>query len=279
MVGTRITTILADAGYTFENLSLETGVDITDRAAVDTYVRDTDASWIFHFAAVTDVDGAQNEAQKGRESVAWKVNVEATRYLVDACAEHHKSMVYISTDFVFDGTKDMYTEEDTPNPVGWYGKTKYEGEKLVMTLPQWIVARIAFPYGPAPQPKPDFVHKIRDRLAAGQSVQSPSDQTITPTYIDDIAHALDQLITQDESGIFHIVGDTPLTPHDAAVTIAETFGYESGVISRTTFDAYYKGKAPRPFHGALSNAKIKSRGIPMSSFADGLKKLKSQEAQ
>jgi dTDP-4-dehydrorhamnose reductase len=210
LIGTRVCQLLSS--YTFQNLSLETGVDITDPKTVDEYFSKSDAQWVFHFAAKTDVDGAEKERHLGVKSSSYIVNVLATKHIVDACRKTGKKLLYVSTDFVFDGTKSLYTEADTPNPLGWYAQTKYEGEKLVSGSPRSLIIRIANPYGAASDIRPDFVHKIITRLASGGDVTAPSDQIFIPTFIDDIARAIGKLIAADARGIYHVVGTGPLTP-------------------------------------------------------------------
>jgi len=173
MVGTRVTHALKD-NYQFENLSLETGVDITNKEMVFDYVQKSDSPWVLHFAAKTDVDGAEKERDLGEQSPTWIVNVEATEILVQACKTFGKKLLYISTDFVFPGGEKVYAEEDTPEPIGWYAQTKYQGEKRVYALgDQGLVVRISFPYGAKDSPRPDFVQKIISLLSSNQQVVSP----------------------------------------------------------------------------------------------------------
>ncbi len=276
LVGSRVVELLKDS-YIFTNLSLETGVDITKKDIVDSYIQASDAPWVFHFAAKTDVDGAETERSLGKDSSTWIVNVSATEYIVDACRKTGKNLLYVSTDFVFDGTKDFYTEEDVPNPQGWYATTKYEGEKRVQTLGEHgLIIRLAFPYRAHFTGKKDFVNSIRDKLVSGQELLSPTDQIFTPTLIDDIAVAIDTLVKRNANGVVHVVGSQSLSPYEAAQKIAEVFGLNSGLIKPTTFQIYYQGRAPRPFHAVLKNDKITKFGVHMSTFDEGLAKIKAQ---
>ncbi len=277
LVGSRVVELLSNE-FQFENLSLQTGVDITNKTDVVARIEKSDAPWVFHFAAKTDVDGAENERSMAEKSPTWIVNVLATESIVEACKKTGKKLLYISTDFVFDGLKDEYGEEDIPNPVGWYATTKYEGEKHVRTLgEQSLVVRIANPYGSKHGNKSDFVHKILKRLLGNEEVIAPVDQVFVPTYIDDIARAIKTLVISRANGIYHVVGNTALSPFQAAEEIAKTYVIPKARITRTTFKDYFKGKAPRPFHASLKNDKISKLGVVMSSFADGLQEVKHQE--
>lgn len=275
MIGMRVMEIFGDECF-FENLSLETGVDITDKPTIEKKISNSSAGWMFHFAAMTNVDGVESDKELGKTSPSWRVNVTATADIAEICRKNGKKMLYLSTDYVFDGTKDSYTEEDAPNPLSWYGKTKYEGELKVLENPDALVVRIANPYLARPVGKIDFVHAIHQRLSGKRSISAPSDQIFVPTCVDDIASAMKRLISTDASGVYHVVGDTALSPFDAAVHIAKTYELDDGLIQKTTFEEYFEGRAPRPFRAALDNAKIRKLGEHPKSFVDGLEYIKNQ---
>ncbi len=276
LVGSRIVELLSPH-FQFENLSLETGVDITKKETVDRYVDASDAPWVFHFAARTDVDGAEKEKSLKEESPTWIVNVDATGYIVEACRRTGKHVLFISTDFVFDGLKEAYTESDTPNPAGFYAETKYEGEKLVMTLKNnGLIIRIANPYRINPFTKPDFVHKIIGRLKNNQEIKAAHDQIFVPTFIDDIAYAIRTLVAKQATGIYHAVGSQALSPYTAAQKIAKTFGFNTSLVQQVSFAEYFKGRAPRPFHALLRNDKITKLGVVMHSFDEVLPRVKAE---
>lgn len=272
LVGSRVVELLADE-YTFTNLSLETGIDITNPDTVSKYIDDSDCSWVFHFAAMTDVDGIQKEKSLGEKSKSWIVNVKATKFVAEAAAKSGKKLLYISTDFVFDGTQPQYTEEDIPNPQGWYATTKYEGEKIVADVPGSLIIRIANPYC-ASVVRHDFVHKIIDRLSDGIPVSAPDDQQFVPTLIDDIARAIDVLVQNNASGIYHVVGSECLSPYDVVQKIVQFFHFDQKLVAHTHFDEYFKGRAPRPRLANLKNDKLVSLGVHMSTFTKGLATIK-----
>jgi dTDP-4-dehydrorhamnose reductase len=273
LVGTRCTELLR-VDFEFTNLSLETGIDITNEIALTQAFTASDAPWVLHMAAFTDVDKAEMDKSNGQSGVAWKINVLATQNLVNLCRKFNKHLLYISTDYVFDGSLSSYDEDDSPNPMGWYGVTKYEGEKKVSTLNNLgLIIRIANPYRDAWEGKSDFVHKIADRLKSGQKVNSPSDQLFVPTHIDDIAAAIKYLIKSQANGIYHVVGSEALSPYSAASIIAQSYGYNQTLINKTTFKDFFANRAPRPFQAHLINAKITNCGIHMKSFSEGMQKI------
>lgn len=276
LIGSRVVEFLSPE-YVFENLSLETGVDITKKELVDKHINNSDAPWVMHFAGATDVDGCEKERGLGEQSPVWCLNVAATGYIVEACQRTGKNLLYISTDFVFDGTKNEYRENDIPHPLSWYAITKYEGEKRVATLgDKGLIVRITAPYRAQNPTKPDFVHRIISVLKEHKAVTSPTDQIFVPTFIDDIAQALKALIELKSSGVYHVVGSQALSPYEAAVKVAKTFSLETSLIKETTFLKYFKGRAPRPFHLKTINDKISKLGIKMSTFDQGLEIIKNQ---
>lgn len=279
LVGSRIVELLTPA-HTFVDLSLTTGVDITDHEAVMSRISASDAPWVFHFAALTDVDGAEVE-QGDKSGAFWRVNVLATEAIVEACRQTNKKLLYLSSDYVFDGAEDVYTEKSTPNPQSWYGVTKYEGEKRVAALASsGCVVRIANPYRRKHEQKADFVHRIVDRLQERLPVSAPDDQTFVPTFVDDLAYALGSLVeTPFAHGVFHVVGSEVLSPFAAAKLIAGAYGFDEQHIEKTTFREFFYDRAPRPFHGAIRSDRISELGIKMSDFASGITLVASQDAQ
>lgn len=278
LVGSRVVELLKNK-YEFESVSRSTGVDITNKTEITKAITDSDAEIVLHLAAKTDVDGCEKEKGLSEDSEAWKINVEGTRNVVDACLKANKKLLYVSTDFVFDGKigeSDFYTEEDMPNPVNWYSQTKYEGEKIVQELASsWMILRLAYPYRAAFS-KNDFVRALLKRLQTNQEVTMITDHIFTPTFIDDFANALDRLCMQQAEGIFHTVGNSSLSPYAAAVKIAEIFGFATEKIKQTTRAEFFQGGAQRPFRLAIKSDKIGQLGIQMRTFEEGLTEVAQQ---
>lgn len=277
LVGSRVVELLSST-HAFEDLSLETGVDITDYPAVTKRMEESSATWLFHFAAYTDVQGAQKEKDLRENSVAWKINVGATENIIEVVKKTGKKMVYVDTDYAFDGTKESYTEEDEPHPLGWYAKTKYEGAKRVLTLGEKaLVIRIANPYRAKPVGKKDFVHKMLERLEQKLPLSGATDQLFVPTYIDDIASALETLMSKNASGLYHVVGSTALSPYEAGKLIAKIWECDEGLVQKTTFAEFFKDRAPVPQYAALKNDKVQLLGVHMRTFEEGLREIRKIE--
>lgn len=277
MVGSRIVELLGTK-HIFDDLSLTSGIDITNLESLDSIKNDTEHEVVILLAAKADVDGCEKDKELSESGDAWKINVLGVKNIVEACRATNKKIIYISTDFVFDGENTPeggYKENDTPNPVNWYAETKFRGEEVVRNSGlSFIISRIAYPYRREFELKKDFVRAIVERLKSGQTVMAITDHVMTPTYIDDIAYALDRLIETDSTGIFHVTGSQSLTPHDAALLIAEKFGLDKSLISKTARAEYFAGKAPRPFNVSMNNDKIQKLGIKMRGFAEGLEEIR-----
>jgi dTDP-4-dehydrorhamnose reductase len=278
LVGTRVMELLAPQ-CTGTNLSLETGFDITNHTSVLHEIeKSPESEWFFHFAAMTDVDGAEKDRINGKNGKTWAVNVDATENIATVCKKSNKHVLYISTDYVFDGQKDFYSEDDIPNPQGWYGITKYEGEKHIQSLGELgLVIRIANPYRSIWTGKPDFVHKILERFKNNLPVSAPTDQLFVPTFIDDIAVAIRYLVEHNASGIYHVMGTGAISPFQGAQMIAESYGYDKAIVGKTTFKEFFQNRAPRPFHAYLKNDKISQCGIRMTSFTEGIHHIAREE--
>lgn len=275
LVGSRIVELLSSE-YEFEDLSLDTGVDITDRSQLQQKIGKSQAEWIIHLAAKADVEGCEADKLFGKDGAAWKINVEGTRNIVEAASETQKRVLYISTDFVFDGSQDSYIETDIPNPINWYARTKHEGESIVLSHKENIVARIAYPYRAKCRTKKDFVHTLLAKLQVGQVMTVLSDHVFTPTFVDDIAKAIHVLMQTQSCGIYHVVGTESLTPYHAALELVRIFHLPKNLVQSTTIEKYYKNRAPRPYKLALKNDKITRLGVKMHTFSDGLYEIQKQ---
>ncbi len=279
LVGSRIVELLNEK-YEFIDLSISKGIDISKKNTLEVIKNYKDAKFVLHLAAKADVDGCEKDKDLGQDGDAWKLNVEGVENVANLCKSESKKIIYISTDFVFDGTKkegEYYIEEDTPNPINWYAKTKFEGEKVVQKSgAEYIIARLAYPYRAKFDIKKDFVKAIIDRLQNGDSVKGVVDHIFCPTFIDDMALAFDKLIENNAAGIYHMVGSEALTPYDAAHKIADVFGFDKSLISKITREKFFANRAPRPFNLALRNDKITKLGVRMKAFEEGLAEVKKQ---
>lgn len=279
LVGSRVIELLKNS-YDFSEFNSSTGTDITEPNTLINLAQSSEIQWVILLAAKTDVDGCELDRELGENGDAWRINVSGPNNVAQVCRENGKKLIYISTDFVFDGTKpeeESYTEEDTPNPINWYGYTKWKGEQAVIESgAEYVIVRLAYPYRADFEKKKDFMRAIKDRLGSGQIVSGVSDHVFSPTYIDDFVNALDMLIQQNVLGIYHVVGSMSLTPFEAVQTIAKEFDFDISHVKSTTREQFFAGKADRPFNLAMNNDKINALGVHMKTFEEGLQEIKHQ---
>ncbi len=278
LVGSRIVELLQHK-YAFENISRSEGIDITNKDQVHNKIITSDASIVLHLAAKSNVDACEKDKRLGDEGETWKINVIGTQNVAKACLASGKKLIYISTDFVFNGNnppKDGYSEEDRPDTIKWYAKTRNEGEKIVARLSTpWLILRLAYPYRAA-FVKNDFFRAIKNRLNENKKTQVVADYIFTPTFIDDFAFAVDAVIQKNVTGIFHVVGSSSLHPYDAATRIAEVFGLDKKLLSPISGEKYFAEGAKRPFNLTVRNDKIREIGVVMKTFEEGIQEIKKQ---
>lgn len=292
LVGSRLVELLSDK-YEFENISSREGIDITDQESVSEKIKNSGAQIVIHFAAKTNVDECEKDKKRDeeilglkdpseqsdlwkKEKTAWGINVLGTLNVIKACQENQKNLIHISTDFVFNGDKEFYTEEDERNPLNWYGKTKSEAEELVEESGLfWVIARLSYPYR-SKYEKNDFVRGILKKLENKENLNVVKDQIITPTFIDDFAFAIEKIIEKNARGIFNVVGSDNISPYNAALIISQKFCLNKDLIVETTREKYFKDKAQRPFRLIIKNDRIMQLGAKMRSFNQGLNEVKNQ---
>lgn len=277
LVGSRIVELNPE--HQFTDLSLDTGYDILKLDSLESAFKSFLGDTIIHLAAFTDT-GSAWEQRGNKNGLCYQLNVIGTQNIVNLCQKYNKYLIHISTDFVFDGTKKTkYTEEDLPHPIDWYGQTKYLAEKSILSsnLPASIV-RIAYPYRSKFDSKLDIVRKIKSKIELGENLNLFDDQTITPTFIDDIAFAIKYFVEKKSKGIYHLVGSSFESPYKMAITIANLFNLDNSKITATKLSEYLKNENNRPFaqNINMSNDKITALGLKMNTFLEGLTEIKRQ---
>lgn len=265
LVGSRIVELLNEK-YALIPLSSR-DMDITNRDMVNERLTSLSYDAILHLAGYTNVDGAEKEKE-----LAYRINELGTKNLVEVASFQKKQFIYISTDFVFDGNTPPYVETSEPHPISTYGDSKYRGELAVGK--NGMIVRIAYPYRAQFDKKKDIVRILQSLLAAGKPLSMIDDSLMVPTFIDDIAHGLGYLIDHYDPTVFHLVGKDALTPFSLAQHIARTFKLDASLISKTTYDAYFTGKAKRPKNCDIRS--IKNTFHTMSSIEEGLSIIKKQ---
>ena len=208
---------------------------------------------VIHTAAYTDVDGCEINRE-----LAWKVNAEATKHLAIASAQVNSHLIYVSTDYVFDGEKGFYTEEDKPNPISYYGYTKLRGEEFLKGYAtEWCIARPSVLYGWGPKHKQNFATWIINNLKQGKEVKVLTDQHVSPTLNTNLAAMLLEIAERKITGTTHTAGATRVSRHEFALKLAETFNLNKNLIKPITMNEI-RWKAKRPKDSSLNVSKANS---------------------
>lgn len=246
-------------------------VDLRDHGAVSALFEQRKPRIVIHGAAMTAVDACETE-----RSAAWAVNVDATAHIARLCQQHGARLVYVSTDYVFDGKRGQYTEDDGLSPLGVYAVTKAAGELAARSLCRdHVVARTAVPFGPFAHVKKDFVRWLRDELTAGRPVRIVRDQISNPTYAPDLARMLVQLCDGSFQGTVHTCGATSLDRFELAQRIARTFALRADLMT-PILTSDLKQAAPRPLDAGMSVARANSLGLQPLSIDEALLKLRKR---
>lgn len=238
-------------------------LDITDPRAVAELVASLRPAAVVNCAAWTDVDGC--EADPARAVAA---NGTAVGHLASACRSHGSLLVQISTDYVFGGTLDRpYREDDPVGPLSAYGRSKLEGERLAATAPDHLVVRTAWLYGHGGR---HFVGAIRRQLETGAAeLRVVADQRGCPTFGDDLARAVLDLVDAGARGIVHAVNSGATSWHGFAVEIARRLGAAAEV--RPVTSAEFPRPAHRPANSVLDTSRLAAiLGRPLPSWQDAL---------
>ncbi len=247
--------------YEVQNLDINHPVsptDITNYEQVISTVSQSPAKSLVHLAAFTNVTAAW-EQKDDKNGLAYQVNVIGTQNIIKACQETEKHLIHISTAYVFDGESDtLYSEEDQPHPIEWYGQTKWEAEQAVMSSDiNWTVLRIDQPFRSDPYERPDVVRKIIDGLSNNSLPPQFSNQYFGPTFIDDFAKVVDFFIRKKTQGLFHASSGEKWSPFEFAQAVKKAH-HLKGNINPGDLNEYLK-TLNRPYqkNTAMSSKKLK----------------------
>ena len=243
-------------------------LDITDKIEVERVIAEIRPDAIIHCAAWTAVDAAE-DADKQEKVKA--INVDGTQNIADACKEVDAKMVYISTDYVFDGqgTKPWQPDCKDYKPLNVYGQTKLGGELAVSnTLSKYFIVRIAWVFGKNGN---NFIKTMLNVGKKFDTLRVVNDQIGTPTYTFDLARLLVDMIETDKYGYYHATNEGGyISWYDFACEIFKQAGYTTKVNPVTT-EEYGLSKAARPFNSRLDKSKLVENGFkPLPTWQDAL---------
>ena len=245
-------------------------LDITDEAAVQAVFDRVKPDAVIHCAAWTAVDAAE---ESGNITKVFAVNEGGTRNLAAACKRTGAKLLYLSTDYVFDGqgSAPWRADETRFAPLNEYGKSKLAGENAVRELLQtYYIVRIAWVFGKNGN---NFVKTMLRLSETHDTLRVVCDQVGTPTYTPDLARLLVDMIESDKYGVYHATNEGGfLSWYDFASAIMEEAGKHTKIIPVTTTE-YGLSKAARPFNSRLDKSKLKENGFePLPDWRDALKR-------
>jgi dTDP-4-dehydrorhamnose reductase len=185
----------------------------------------------------------------------YQLNADYPRRLAELTTRHLKHLIHVSTDYVFDGSRDQapYAENDATGAVCWYAETKLMGEQAALSSGTDVcVARIEMPFTGLRHRKSDLARTFATRLIAGQPIQAVSDQRITPLFLDDAARAFARLVDTRHTGVIHVAASTWTTPYEFACGVADRLGLPRSGVTPETFARFSNTRpALRPRHSWL----------------------------
>ncbi len=243
-------------------------LDITDEAAVEAVINDVKPDAVVHCAAWTAVDLAEDEDKHNK---VMAVNVNGTENIAKACKKVDCKMVYLSTDYVFDGQGEKAWDADCKDykPLNVYGQTKLDGELAVSSiLDKYFIVRIAWVFGLNGN---NFIKTMLNVGKKYDTVRVVNDQIGTPTYTYDLARLLVDMIETDKYGYYHATNEGGyISWYDFCCEIYRQAGYETKVLPVTTAE-YGLSKAARPFNSRLDKSKLVKNGfLPLPTWQDAL---------
>jgi dTDP-4-dehydrorhamnose reductase len=243
-------------------------MDVTDYIQVDEIVSKTKPDIILHLAAETDVDKCEREPDH-----AFLMNTIGTQNVALVCQKRNTTMVYISTTGVFDGNKsEPYIESDPPNPINVYGRSKFEGEKIVQSLlKRYFILRAGWMFGGGPEKDKKFVGKIIMMMNNTNMLKVVNDKTGSLTYTVDFSRCLAGLIETNNYGLYHCTNKGYCSRFDVAKRIIE-FLDKSNVTVEPVSSACFPSSAARPNFDWARNQKLEFLGKDsMRNWEDALK--------
>ncbi len=248
-----------------------TPLDITNPEQLRAVFEDFTPDVVINAAAMTAVDACESD-----RDACWKINVDAVETLARLSRTHGTRLVQLSTDFVFDGEAGPYTENDRPHPISYYGKSKLAAENHVRKsgLTNWAIVRTVLVYGMAENlSRSNIVLWLLDKFSRDETVHMVTDHIRTPTYVVDLADAMERMVRFRRSGVYNLSGGELMSVYDLALETARVFGYRAELVQPTDSRTFSQ-TAPRPPRSGFIILKAQSElGWQPRTLSQGLAHL------
>ncbi len=249
-------------------------VDITNRTEVHNIFNRVKPNVVIHCAAIGDVEQAETDYQS-----VYEVNILGTDNVIRTATRFDTKVIHISSNAVFSGNKPPYSENDACDPVNNYGKIKRKAERLLVDRSDidWLIIRPFMLYGwPYTGGRDNWGATIVNRLKSGESLKLVNDTIWMPTYTEDIAKAIWQLLEiGGNREIYHVASRERATLHSFGLKIAKIYGFDINLIEGVP-SSYFKGIAARPHESTYNMDKISKLGIELDGIEDGIRRMKDE---
>ena len=227
-------------------------MDLQNHEMISNILREAKPDVVIHLGAMTNVDLCED-----KQLLASKINTKATQIISEECSKLNSFLVYVSTDYVFDGKSGKYKEDDVTNPIGFYGKSKLDGEYAVQKFSSnWCIARTSTPFG-YHSSKKSFPVWLIENLQNNKSVNILTDQITSPTYVPNLSSMLMEISQKKIEGIIHVSGATKISRFDFASLIVEKLNLDKNLLKPIKMDEI-NFKAQRPKDSSLDVSKATS---------------------
>ena len=227
-------------------------MDLKNREMISSILTEKKPDIVIHLGAMTGVDLCEKE-----KTSASEINTKATEIIAKECSKLNSFLVYVSTDYVFDGNLGMYKEDDVTNPLGFYGKSKLEGEKVVQNFStNWCIARTSTPFGLHPTKK-SFPMWVIENLQKQKQIDVLIDQFTSPTYIPNLSRMLIEISERHITGIVHAAGASKISRYQMASMISDKLNLDSTLLKQISIDEM-KWVAQRPKDSSLDVSRASS---------------------
>ena len=242
------------------------GLDVSDLESVLEAIAYHKPEVVINCAAFNFVDRAEDDFD-----TAFRVNALGTKNIACACNRHNILLIHYSTDYVFDGRKEqLYTEQDEPNPLNNYGKSKLEGERLLREeTDKFLLFRVSWVFG---EGKQNFLCKLKEWTEKQRIVKVVCDQMSIPTYTEDIVRITLQAINEGLRGVYHLTNSGYASRYEVARYFIERLGLNNLILPVSS--EYFPTPAERPYFSAMSNARISEiLGLHIPDWKDGINRF------
>ena len=227
-------------------------MDLKNHEMISSILTEKKPDIVIHLGAMTGVDLCEKE-----KTSASEINTKATEIIAKECSKLNSFLVYVSTDYVFDGNLGMYKEDDVTNPLGFYGKSKLEGEKAVQNFStNWCIARTSTPFGLHPTKK-SFPMWVIENLQKQKQIDVLIDQFTSPTYIPNLSRMLIEISERRITGIIHAAGASKISRYQMASMVSDKLNLDGTLLKQISMNKM-KWVAQRPKDSSLDVSRASS---------------------